>query len=189
MRSATSSQAPTSRGMTMPLIPYKRISISTSLSIDKAASALAGHLVTPKFRRWTLLPRRHGSLDPRKFTGKRYRNGFRIWRNMNQLSRDVPFPISYVRFREAHHGTVVETVTTCHPLAGATILCVIGLVAWNVRGYFAAMISTSVFDSGLVATLSFLLILYSVTMLVFNREVGLMERFLSGIYHEHSMRA
>jgi hypothetical protein len=39
------------------------------------------------------------------------------------------------------------------------------------------------------ATLSLLLILYSVTMLVFNREVDLTERFLTGIYHERSTRA
>jgi hypothetical protein len=174
----------------MPLIPYKHISISTSLSIDRAASVLAGHLVTPKLSYWRFFPRRHGSLDPRKFIGKRYRNGFRIWRNMSQWSRDpTPFPISYVRFREAHHGTLVDVVTTFHPLAAVTILLVMCLVAWNVRGYFRVLISTNVFASGLVATLSFLLILYSVTMLVFNREVDLTERFLSGIYHEHSMQA
>jgi hypothetical protein len=176
--------------MAMPLIPYKRVSISTSLSIDKAASVLAGHLVTPKSSKSWFFPS-YGSRDPRKFSGKRYENGFRIWRNIWSLQStgSIGYPITYVRLKEAHHGTLVDTVITLHPLTGVTVLFLMCLVGWHVCRYFAVLISTGVFDSGLVATLSFLLILYSSTMLVFNREVDLTERFLSGIYDEHLMRA
>jgi hypothetical protein len=174
--------------MAMPLVPYKRVSISTSLSIDRAASVLAGHLVTPKFSKWRFFPRRHGSLDPRKFTGKRYENGFRIWRNVWSKG-SVSLPNCYVTFKQAHHGTLVDTVTTLHPLAGVSVLVMMCSVGWYVCRYFTVLISTGVFDSGLVATSSFLLIIYSITMLAFNYEADLTERFLSGIYHEHSVRA
>jgi hypothetical protein len=160
-----------------PLIPYKHISIATSLGIDEAVT-LISNSISPRGS-WFQWPAKGG----KEFEGKVSSEGFTINRVIRY--RNSFLPIMYGRFTPTDNGVRVIIHMTMHPLViGFSILWCAGVASWSLVS-IGSWIATGNLDQVGLIPLAMLALFYLMTFFGFGFEANKAERFVTRLFESN----
>jgi hypothetical protein len=160
-----------------PLIPYKSISINTSLTVDEAVHLVSAAIAPPRsfFQGW----RKAG----KEFEGTVSNSSFTISRAIRYRNSFLPF--LYGKFVPSAQGVRVEVRMTMHPLVIAFTVLWFTVIASFLLLSIGGMLTTLKIDEGILLPIGMLLFFYLMVFLGLGFEANEAERFLSNLFGFH----
>ena len=159
----------------IPLIPYKRFFVNSSLTLNEAIEALS-KTVTPRKKRWFQWSWFGGG----NFEGVVAREGFTIERAISY--RNSFLPILHGTFHPHVNGTKIEVVMKMHPLViGFSIFWCLGVVSGMI-GLLVQSIASREINTGVFITFGMLVFFYLMTTLSFGFEAQKATQFICGVF-------
>ena len=166
------------------LIPYKHISIITSLTIKEAVDTVSNAISSPR-QSWL----QKTTKSRRGFEGTVSNKGFRISRVLPY--RNVLLPVLYGSFHPTNNGIRVDIHLTLHPvmllsLAAFSVFWCSGLV-WALLVFVSTSFTLNSFNTGMVASASVVFFVYLLTTLIFNLEAIKAAQFINDLFDAYKL--
>lgn len=160
-----------------PLIPYKRITIQTSLSEQGAAEIVSGAISPP--RPW---PRRR-HVPAADFEGTAFAGGFRFHRAIRH--RNSFLPILNGRILPNEMGTLVEIRMMPHPAVLAFCIAWVGSAFFTMLLALIISLVSGEFQVWVLAPLGMLVFFYLLLFWGFGAETDRAEQFVYDLFEDY----
>jgi len=164
----------------LPLIPYKHISINTSLTLEEAVRLVAKSISPP--RPWFQPFGERGIA----FDGAVSAQGFTVKRTVHYQNAFLPFV--HGRFIPTNEGVRVNVHMTMHPLIAAFALVWCGGGLWElVRSIRDCTRTGKEVSVRIALSLAFLLLFYLAMLLGFGLEARRAEQFMRSLFKSYML--
>ena len=165
----------------IPLIPYKRISIKTPLSIDSIVQAMSKVIAAPR----DLFQEPH-ILNGKFYEGKVSSQGFEIQRII--YTRNTFLPVLYGKFIAEETGTQVDVQIVVHPAALILFALMFLLPSLGIT-FLTLLLSIIRYDNGLyLYSGGFFVAGYLLMTLSFGFEAKDSERYITEFFERNQPR-